>query len=174
MALWWYICLICRRPQVLPPASPVRRSGSRGYEGPLPEVLEGCCYSEQTKLTWKDWWSGSGGSGKLQAIIYICWLYIHVVKDFFFQVGGTWITYILISHLPVRPLPIGDHFPHHNPIAPDITGRGEFSEGDGFWSCPSDWDFPSLGWKTRFKLSTFFLRDPTHNTSGFERGRMEM
>lgn len=58
---------------------------------------------------------------------------------------GNWNTYVLVGHLPVRSLPIRHHFPHHNPVAPDIAGRSEFAEGDGFWSCPSDWDFPSLG-----------------------------
>lgn len=52
--------------------------------------------------------------------------------------------YILIGHLPVGSLSIGHYFPHHNPIAPDITGRGKFAEGYSFRSCPSDWDFPSL------------------------------
>lgn len=61
-------------------------------------------------------------------------------------------TYILIGHVPVRPLSVGHDFPHDNPIAPHITGRGEFPVLDGFWCSPSDRDLPSLWtWKEQPK-----------------------
>lgn len=53
-------------------------------------------------------------------------------------------TYILIGHLPVGSLSIRHNFPHYNSVAPDITGRGEFSKSYCFWGSPSDWNFASL------------------------------
>lgn len=54
-------------------------------------------------------------------------------------------TYILIGHVPVRPLTIGHHLPHDNAIAPDIAGGGELAVLDGFRSSPADGDFAALG-----------------------------
>ena len=53
-------------------------------------------------------------------------------------------TYILIGHVPVRPLTIGHHLPHDNAIAPDITGRGELAILDSFRGSPTDGDFAAL------------------------------
>lgn len=59
--------------------------------------------------------------------------------------------YILVCHLPVRPLAVGHHLPHHDAVAPDIAGRCEFTEGDCFRCCPSDGDLPSLEGKEKEK-----------------------
>lgn len=53
-------------------------------------------------------------------------------------------TYILIGHVPVRPLSIGHDFPHDDPVAPHITSRGELPVLDSFWCSPSDRNLPSL------------------------------
>ena len=53
-------------------------------------------------------------------------------------------TYILISHVPVRPLSVRHDFPHDDPVAPHITGRGELPVLDSFGGSPSDRDLPSL------------------------------
>lgn len=53
-------------------------------------------------------------------------------------------TYILIGHVPVRPLTVGHHLPHDNAIAPDITGGGELAVLDGFRGSPADGDFAAL------------------------------
>lgn len=55
--------------------------------------------------------------------------------------------YILVRHFPVRPLAIGHHLPHYNAVAPDVTGRCEFAEGNCFRRCPSNGDLPSLNVK---------------------------
>lgn len=57
-------------------------------------------------------------------------------------------TYILIGHIPVRPLAIGHHLPHDYSIAPYITGRCEFSVLNCLRCCPPYWDFPTLQEKT--------------------------
>lgn len=54
------------------------------------------------------------------------------------------LTYILIAHVPIRTLSKWHHLPHRNAIAPHITRRGEFPEGDGLRGSPADWDFPPL------------------------------
>lgn len=53
-------------------------------------------------------------------------------------------TYILIGHVPVRPLTIGHHLPQDNAIAPNIAGGGELAILDSFWGCPTDGDFAAL------------------------------
>lgn len=53
-------------------------------------------------------------------------------------------TYVLIGHVPVRPLTIRHHLPHDNAIAPNITGGGELSILDSFRSSPTDGDFAAL------------------------------
>lgn len=45
--------------------------------------------------------------------------------------------HLLVTHVPVGPLSITHHFPHHYPEAPDITGGGMFSVGNDFWGCPA-------------------------------------
>lgn len=53
-------------------------------------------------------------------------------------------TYVLIGHVPVRPLSVGHDFPHDDPIAPHITSRGELPVLDSFGCSPSDRNLPSL------------------------------
>lgn len=53
-------------------------------------------------------------------------------------------TYILIGHIPVRPLSVGHDFPHDDPVAPHITSRGELPVLDSFGCSPSDRNLPSL------------------------------
>lgn len=53
-------------------------------------------------------------------------------------------SYILVAHVPVRPLPERHDLPHDNAIAPHIWGRGKLSEGYCLWCCPADWDLASL------------------------------
>lgn len=53
-------------------------------------------------------------------------------------------TYILVGHVPVRPLTIGHHLPHDNAVTPDITGRGELAILDSFGGSPTDGDFAAL------------------------------
>lgn len=53
-------------------------------------------------------------------------------------------TYILIGHVPVRPLSVGHDFPHDDPVAPHITSRGELPVLDSFGCSPSDRNLPSL------------------------------
>lgn len=53
-------------------------------------------------------------------------------------------TYVLIGHVPVRPLPVRHDFPHDDPVAPHVTGGGELPVLDGFGRSPSDWNLPSL------------------------------
>lgn len=40
-------------------------------------------------------------------------------------------------------LAIGESLPHGDPIAPDVTAAGEFSEVDAFWSIPLQGPLPS-------------------------------
>lgn len=56
----------------------------------------------------------------------------------------TYDTYILIGHVPIRPLTIGHHLPHDNAIAPDITGGGELAILDSFRGSPTNGDFAAL------------------------------
>lgn len=57
-------------------------------------------------------------------------------------------TYILIRHLPVWPLAVWHNFPHDNPIAPYIAGRGELPVSNSLWSCPANRNLPTLGQNT--------------------------
>lgn len=61
-------------------------------------------------------------------------------------------TYILIGHVPVRPLSIGHDFPHDDSVAPHITSRGELPVLDSFRCSPSDRNLPSL-WTQRATTS---------------------
>lgn len=53
-------------------------------------------------------------------------------------------TYVLIGHVPVRPLSVRHDFPHDDPVAPHITSRGELPVLDCFGRSPSDRNLPSL------------------------------
>lgn len=55
------------------------------------------------------------------------------------------LTHVLVVHVPVGPLPIGNHLPHDDSVAPHVAGCGELPVGDGLWSRPSDGDLPSRG-----------------------------
>lgn len=76
--------------------------------------------------------------------------------------------YILIAHVPVRPLAVRHHFPHDNAVAPHITGWGELPVGNRLGSRPANGDFPSLwicewvgeheileGWSTNTESHTY-------------------
>lgn len=52
--------------------------------------------------------------------------------------------YILIGHLPVRPLTIWHHFPHDSAKTPDVTSWGKFSIRNSLWCCPAYWYLSSL------------------------------
>lgn len=69
---------------------------------------------------------------------------ISQVRIFQENMAGPRDTYILIAHIPVRPFPERHDFPHHDPIAPGVAGRGELPEGNGFRGCPSDGNLSSL------------------------------
>lgn len=56
---------------------------------------------------------------------------------------GSW-THITVCHVPVGPLPIGQHLPHDHTEAPHVAGRGEGPESDGLRGCPADRDLASL------------------------------
>lgn len=45
--------------------------------------------------------------------------------------------HLLVTHVPVGPLSITHHFPHHYPEAPDVTAGGMFPVGNDFWGCPA-------------------------------------
>ena len=55
------------------------------------------------------------------------------------------MTHILVVHVPVRPLSVGNHLPHDDSVTPHVAGRGELPVGDALWSRPSDGDLPSRG-----------------------------
>merc|ERR1719336_503080 len=69
----------------------------------------------------------------------------HQLVDGFWTVHGSWqavalldgLDDILITPVPVGPLPIAHHLPHNNAEAPSVRGRGELPEGDGLRCCPS-------------------------------------
>lgn len=90
-------------------------------------------------------------------------------------------SYILVGHIPIRPLSKWHHFPHDDAIAPHVTGRGELPVRDGLWCGPPHWDLSTLRegerdtkcshWNNRnswvpkqFIRSTFKLA-PVHNTT---------
>lgn len=54
------------------------------------------------------------------------------------------LTYILVAHVPVWPLSIGDHLPHDDAVAPYVTGGGELPEGNGLWCRPPDGNLTTL------------------------------
>lgn len=45
--------------------------------------------------------------------------------------------HLLLTHVPVGPLPVAHHFPHQDPEAPDITGCSIFPVCDDLWGCPA-------------------------------------
>lgn len=53
-------------------------------------------------------------------------------------------SYVLIRHLPVGSITVGEHLPHQDPVTPDIAGGGECALCDRFWSGPSDRYQPAL------------------------------
>lgn len=53
-------------------------------------------------------------------------------------------THISVGEVPVRPLSVGHHLPHHHSITPHVAGRGELAVGDGFGGCPADRDLSAL------------------------------
>lgn len=51
---------------------------------------------------------------------------------------SVWVkAHLLVTHVPVGPFSITHHFPHHDPKAPNITGRCIFPVCNDLWGCPA-------------------------------------
>lgn len=50
----------------------------------------------------------------------------------------------MVTHVPIRSFAKSHNLPHHNPKAPNITGRSELSVCYCLWSRPANGDFTSL------------------------------
>ena len=46
------------------------------------------------------------------------------------------LDHVLVGPVPVGPLPVAHHLPHHDPEGPDVGAGGELPEGDGLGGGP--------------------------------------
>ena len=55
------------------------------------------------------------------------------------------LDHVLVGPVPVGPLAVAHHLPHHDPEGPDVRAGGELPEGDGLRSGPPDGDLAAPG-----------------------------
>lgn len=70
--------------------------------------------------------------------------------------------HLLVTHVPVGPLSITHHFPHHYPEAPDITGCCMFPVCDDLWSRPAEHTTWALRDKVESNNSNNQSRGPSY------------
>lgn len=75
-------------------------------------------------------------------------------------------TYILVGHVPVRPLSKWHHLPHDDAVAPHVARRGELPVRDGLWCRPPHRDLPTLKEGEREKGAQFKTSE-VRNSSWF-------
>jgi len=80
------------------------------------------------------------------------------------------LDHVLVTPVPVRPLPIGHYFPAHDPKAPDVRGRREFSKRNRFRGSPANRDLPTLNNQNRSENKTKRNSQPPWQNSTESRG----
>jgi len=63
-------------------------------------------------------------------------------RKIFFRMD--YISYVLVAHVPVGPLPERHDLPHDDAVAPHVRGRRELPERDGLRRRPADGNLPAL------------------------------
>ena len=103
-------------------------------------------FCQQSSISW---WMASGqsmGAGSLTRKITV-----RDQRRLLGEINSVPVTFlysldnILVGPVPVGPLSVAHHLPHHDTEGPDVGAAGELPEGDCLRSGPSDWDLASSG-----------------------------